>query len=117
MMPDFSADDIDCDNVLRCLFDLSELDIMVLKILGEGGEHRSKVLAEELDRDQSTVYRSLEKLVSCSLVYKEKETIRKGGYYYLYSCRPLDKVREEAKECLETWYSEMMSSIEDLEDI
>ncbi len=117
MKPDFSTSDIDCNNVLTCLFDLSTLDMDVLKILGQGGKYRSIELSDELDKDQSTVYRSLEKLVSCGLVYKEKETIRKGGYFYLYSCRPIDKVKEEAQDCLETWYSEMMSSIKELEEI
>lgn len=114
MKPDFSVSDVDCDNVLECLFDLSELDKKVLKKLNDGGEYRSSELGEKLDRDQSTVYRSLENLVSCGLVYKEKNTIRKGGYYYLYSSRPLDKIRDEAKKCLDEWYSKMSYSIEKL---
>ncbi len=114
MKPDFSVSDVDCENVLECLFDLSKLDKKVLKILNDGGEFKSKELGEELDRDQSTVYRSLENLVNCGLVYKEKHTIRNGGYYFLYSARPMDKIREEAEECLEQWYTEMKSSIEEL---
>ncbi|MFW5898473.1 MAG: helix-turn-helix domain-containing protein [Candidatus Saliniplasma sp.] len=114
MKPDFSIENVNCENVLECLFDLSKLDKRVLNILNEGGEYRSKDLAEELEKDQSTVYRSLENLVRCGLVYKEKRTIRKGGYYFLYSSRPIDKIREEAEECLEDWYSKIRSSIEDL---
>ncbi|MGM0405652.1 MAG: helix-turn-helix domain-containing protein [Thermoplasmatota archaeon] len=114
MKPDFSVSDVNCENVLECLFDLSRLDKDVLMILNEGGEFKSKELANKVDKDQSTVYRSLENLVNCGLVYKEKQTIRNGGYYFLYSARPMDKIREEAENCLEQWYSEMKSSIEEL---
>lgn len=116
-MPDFNAEDIDCDNVLKCMFNLSELDERILSVLKEGDEYRSNELAEKLERDQSTVYRSLEKLVSCGLLYKEKQTIRKGGYYYLYSARPTDKIKEEATSCLENWYSEVKGAIDQLEKI
>jgi predicted transcriptional regulator len=114
MKPDFSPEKIECDNVLECLYNLSKLDNRILNILEKGEEYRCDDLAEELDRDQSTVYRALEKLVSCGMIYKEKKSIRKGGYYFLYSARPKDKIKEEALKCLEDWYTQMKKSIEKL---
>lgn len=114
MKPDFFPDQIECDNVLECLYDLSELDIQILTILKEGEEYRCDALAEKLDKDQSTVYRALEKLLSCGLIYKEKQSIRKGGYYYLYSSRPKERIKAEALNCLEEWYHQMKKSIKEL---
>ncbi len=106
-----NQEEIDCDNVMECLYDLSALDKKILAVLSEEEELTSSEIAEKLDKDQSTAYRSLEKLFDCGLVYKEKKTIRNGGYYFHYSLRPLDKIKEEALSCVERWYEEMKDSI------
>lgn len=107
-------DDIDCDYALQCLYSLSELDKKVLDILRLGDEFRSKEIAGKLDRDQSTAYRSLEKLVWCGFVYKERHNIRKGGYYFTYSARPLDMIKKETLEYLDKWYEGMKKAIDEL---
>lgn len=115
--PTFSTEDIQCNTVLECLYSLTDMDNRVLSFLRKGGEYRAKEVAARVDRDQSTAYRSLEKLVECGLAYKEKHNIRNGGYFFLYSARPLDLVKRDALECLEQWYERMRTSIENLEDL
>ncbi len=117
MKPKFDLDEIGCDSVLGCLYDLSKVDKKVLSFLHEGGEYKAAEVAERIDRDQSTAYRSLERLVECGMVYKEKHNIRNGGYYYLYSARPVDLIKEEALECLDKWYERMKGSIQDIDDL
>ncbi len=117
MLPEFSEQEIDCDNVLECIYNLSDLDREVLSVLSEDEEYRSSEIAEKIDKDQSTAYRSLEKLLDCGLVYKEKKNIRNGGYYYLYSKRPLENIKEEAKTCVDQWYEEIMEAIQEMDDI
>lgn len=116
MKPDFDYDEINCENVMECLYGLSKLDKRILNILSEGEELRSSEIAERINKDQSTAYRSLEKLLNCGLIYKEKQTIRNGGYYFLYSRRPISKIKEEALECIENWYEEMIDAVEELEE-
>ncbi len=107
-------DKIDCDWALQCLYSLTKLDKKILEILRSGGEFRSKEISKKLDKDQSTAYRSLEKLVWCGFVYKERHNIRKGGYYFTYSVRPVNMIKEEALEYLDRWYENMKKAIEDL---
>ncbi len=114
MKPNLSLEDIGCSTVLECLYDLADIDKKVFSFLKDGGEYRAKEVAEKMERDQSTAYRSLERLVDCGMVYKEKNNIRNGGYYFLYSARPLDLIKEEALECLEKWYERMKESIEEI---
>ncbi len=115
MSPKFSVEDVDCETVLDCLYDLSKVEKKVLSILGEDEELRTRDVAEEIDKDQSTAYRALEKLVGCGIVYKEKRTIRNGGYYYVYSARPMEHVQEEAKDCLNEWYENMKDAIDNMD--
>ena len=117
MKPDFNYDEINCSNVMECLYNLSKLDKKILSILSEGEELRSSEIAERINKDQSTAYRSLEKLLNCGLIYKEKQTIRNGGYYFLYSRRPISKIKEEAFECIDSWYQDMKEAVEEIENL
>ncbi len=107
-------DDMDCQEALRCLFSLTELDGIVLETLRDGDEFRSNEMAEIIGKDQSTAYRSLEKLVKCGFAYKERHNIRNGGYYFCYSARPLEMVKEDALEYLEGCYNRFKKAIRDL---
>ncbi|MFO8110104.1 MAG: helix-turn-helix domain-containing protein [Thermoplasmata archaeon] len=112
MKPKFTQDDIGCHTVLEYLYNLPDIDKKIFTFLSKGGEYRANEVAKNVDRDQSTAYRSLERLVDCGMVYKEKHNIRNGGYYFLYSSRPMDLIKEEALECLDMWYEKMKNSIE-----
>lgn len=41
-------------------------------------------LAKETNRDKSTVFRSLQKLVALGICIKETKTMKGGGYYHTY---------------------------------
>ena len=72
------------------LYDLSPLDLEILFMLIRN-KSKSITLEEaskEVDRDRSTTFRSLQKLVSLGLCVKETKTIKEGGYYHVYS--PVD---------------------------
>src|ERR687894_2658143 len=69
------------------LYDLSPLDLEILFMLIR---NKSKPItleeaSKEVDRDRSTTFRSLQKLVSLGLCVKETKTIKEGGYYHVYS--------------------------------
>ncbi len=107
----------DSENVIECIYDLSELDKEILSLFSGGEELRSSEIAERINKDQSTAYRSLEKLSECGLIYKEKQNIRNGGYYFLYSKRPLDKIKEEARKTVDGWYDEVVEALQELEEL
>ncbi|MEF8832763.1 MAG: helix-turn-helix domain-containing protein [Candidatus Thermoplasmatota archaeon] len=117
MRADLAVKEVDPENVIECIYDLSELDKEILSLLSGDEELRSSEIAERIDKDQSTAYRSLEKLSECGLIYKEKQNIRNGGYYFLYSKRPLNKIKEEAKESVDQWHEEVVKAIQELESI
>jgi len=117
MIADLGVEEVDPENVIQCIYDLSELDKEILSLLKGDEELRSSEIAERLNKDQSTAYRSLEKLLECGLIYKEKHNIRNGGYYFLYSRRPLDKIKEEARKSVDKWYEEVIEAIKEIESL
>lgn len=117
MKGDPAVKEVDPENVIECIYDLSELDKEILSLLSGDEELRSSEIAERIDKDQSTAYRSLEKLSECGLIYKEKHNIRNGGYYFLYSRRPLDKIKEEARKSVDKWHEEVIEAIQELDGL
>ena len=102
-----SYGNINCSNVLECAFDLNKADVEVYRKLKELGKSKVEDLAQKLNKDRSTVYRSLQKLVSCEICIKETRTIEKGGYYHIYSCTDIKQIREKMRACIDEWYKHM----------
>ncbi len=70
------------------LYDLSPLDLEILFMLISKKNDEPMTLdqiTKEADRDRSTTFRSLQKLVGLGLCIKDTKTIKEGGYYHVYS--------------------------------
>ena len=66
---------LDCEDAVRCIFNLKELDITILRELKKQKNIRADELACILHKERSTVYRSLQKLTRCGLCQKKTKTI------------------------------------------
>jgi predicted transcriptional regulator len=82
------------------LYDLSppELDILFMLISREKEEPMTlDEVSKEMDRDRSTTFRSLQKLVTLGLLVKETKTIKDGGYFHVYSAVDRDTFKRETE--------------------
>jgi predicted transcriptional regulator len=81
------------------LYDLSPLDLEILFMLirNESQPITLEEASKEVDRDRSTTFRSLQKLVSLGLCVKETKTIKEGGYYHLYSAVDMQTFKAETE--------------------
>ncbi|UCC93471.1 MAG: HTH domain-containing protein [Thermoplasmata archaeon] len=94
-----------CPDLLRCMYNLSDMDMEALRLLLDEGPFKAEDLADRLGRDRSTVYRSLQKLVSCQVISKETRSLKRGGYYHVYAAVPREVLRERLEHCIEQWHS------------
>ena len=108
-------DNINCDNVIQCIYELNKLDIKVYKTLQQTGEIRADELAKKLKKDRSNVYRSLQKLTCCRLCIKEQKNIKVGGYYHIYRPSKITNIKKELEEQINNWHKKMKSTLEELE--
>jgi CRISPR locus-related DNA-binding protein len=104
-----------CKDILECIFDLNQHDIAVFNTLREKGELRVQTLAHHLNKDRSTVYRSLQKLTNCGICKKKTHHLTKGGHYHTYSCTELEYMRKQMKTCINQWYENMQETLTHLE--
>jgi predicted transcriptional regulator len=83
------------------LYDLSPLDLEILfMLIGNKNDEPITLdeVSKEVDRDRSTTFRSLQKLVSLGLCVKETKTIKEGGYYHVYSAVDMQTFRVETEK-------------------
>ena len=106
---------LDCEDAVKCIFDLKELDIVILRELKKQGNIRADELATILRKERSTIYRSLQKLNRCGICEKKTKTIKHGGYYHIYSICENIRIREIAEQCLNEWYERVKKSLLELD--
>lgn len=73
-------------------------------------------LAKQANRDKSTVFRSLQKLVSLGICVKETKTIKEGGYYHMYSAIDIKTFKMETEKKvkdLEASFHRLLRKFED----
>ena len=104
------------------LYDLSPLDLdILLLIIKKDMPLTLEELVKEVDRDKSTVFRSLQKLVSLGICVKETRTIKEGGYFHVYSAIDLKTFRmvtEQKVKELEATFHRLLRRFEDnLQDV
>lgn len=80
------------------LYDLSPLDLDLLFItIKEAKPLNLEELSNKADRDKSTIFRSVQKLVSAGICIKETRTIKEGGYYHIYSAVDMETFKAETE--------------------
>jgi predicted transcriptional regulator len=72
-------------DLFTILYDLSPLELELLFILiAKNKPIALETLAKDLDRDKTTVFRSLQKMVNLRICEKETKTLKEGGWYHVY---------------------------------
>lgn len=106
-----------CSDLMQCLFDLNELELRLYKRLLSDGPSRPQELARGVDRDRSTVYRCLERLVACGIATKDTKALEKGGYYFVYSALGKDDLRSRLEECAKRVSAGMREAISRIDEL
>jgi len=90
-----------CNDLLCAVYNLNPVDLEIFYILAGGSTASLDELSTKMKRDRSTIHRSLQKLVSNQLCYKETRTIKDGGYYHIYSAVEIPKIKMQAETRVE----------------
>ena len=100
--------DLECDSLLECLYDLNELDRDCFEVLAASTTPKTvDELADTVERERSTVYRSVQRLLKRGLVQKEQVNYDRGGYYHVYRITDPDEIADEMQTKLNDWYAQI----------
>jgi predicted transcriptional regulator len=107
-MQEMLRSDMQCDGLLECFHDLKRIDKDVFRLLNDRGEGVTvDEIAEAVDRERSTAYRSVQRLLSAGLLQKEQVNYEQGGYHHVYHNREAEAIVGDMQRTLNDWYAKM----------
>ncbi|USZ69257.1 MarR family transcriptional regulator [Halorussus salilacus] len=107
-MAEYLQRDMECEGLLECIHGLKELDRECFRVLVETSEPLTiDELADRVDRERSTAYRSIQRLLQAGFVQKEQVNYEQGGYYHVYRPTDPDEVADDMQRMLNDWYAKM----------
>jgi predicted transcriptional regulator len=115
-MSDQLQQDVACEGLLECFHGLKQLDKTCYQELVDASEPLTvDEVAAAVDRERSTAYRSVQRLLSAEVVQKEQVNYENGGYYHVY--RPTDpaEIADDMQRILNDWYVKMGQLIDEFE--
>ncbi len=116
-LSDHLRQDMQCESLLQCFHGLKPLDKRCYEILVD---NKSPVtidqISEEVDRERSTVYRSIQRLLNTGIIQKEQVNYKNGGYYHVYYPTDPEDVTDTMQRMLNDWYAKMGQLIQEFEN-
>ncbi|MFT4921376.1 helix-turn-helix domain-containing protein (plasmid) [Halobaculum sp. CBA1158] len=107
-MSEMLRQDMTCEGLLECFHGTKELDKEVFGLLVETTEPLTvDDIAEQIDRERSTAYRSVQRLMQAGFVQKEQINYDQGGYCHVYRPTDPDQIADEMQRLLNDWYAKM----------
>ncbi len=107
-MSEYLKQDMQCEGLLECIHGLKELDKEIFRVLTERSEPLTvDEIAEAVDRERSTAYRSIQRLVHSGFVQKEQVNYDQGGYYHVFRPTDPDEIADDMQRMLNDWYAKM----------
>ncbi|GAB7020802.1 helix-turn-helix domain-containing protein [Halostagnicola bangensis] len=109
--------DIACEGLLECLHGLKPLDRDCYRVMVESDDPFTiDEVADRIDRERSTAYRSIQRLLGRGLLEKEQINYDQGGYYHVYSPTDPGQVATDMRHQLNDWYAKMGQLVQEFED-
>jgi predicted transcriptional regulator len=119
-MPDSMSEqlqrDMECEGLLECFHGLKQLDRDVFEALvGTDEPLTVDEIADGVDRERSTAYRAVQRLLQAGFIQKEQINYDQGGYYHVYHPSDPEKIADDMQRLLNDWYAKMGQLIREFE--
>ncbi|WP_048075791.1 helix-turn-helix domain-containing protein [Halorubrum sp. AJ67] len=109
--------DMECEGLLECFHGHKPLDRICFEVLVESEEPLTvDEIGEATDRERSTAYRAVQRLLQSGLISKEQVNYDQGGYYHVYQPTDPEQVADEMQRMLNDWYAKMGQLIQEFEN-
>jgi len=116
-MTEYLRQDMECEGLLECVHGLKKLDRDCYRVLIDAQDALTvDDVSEHVDRERSTTYRSVQRLMQAGLVQKEQVNYDDGGYCHVYRPVAVDEVADEMRRTLNDWYAKMGQLIQEFEE-
>jgi predicted transcriptional regulator len=109
--------DMECEGLLECFHGLKELDKECFQALVQAEDPLTvDEIADRVDRERSTAYRAIQRLLQTGFIEKNQINYDQGGYYHVYSPMDPSQIADDMQRILNDWYAKMGQLIQEFED-
>ncbi|TYT61271.1 helix-turn-helix domain-containing protein [Natrialba swarupiae] len=109
--------DMECEGLLECIHGLKGLDKECFRVMVESDEPLTiDDVADGVDRERSTAYRSIQRLYESGFIQKEQINYEQGGYYHVYYPTDPAEIANDMQRMMNDWYAKMGQLIQEFED-
>lgn len=116
-LKDQLENNLECENILECLYGLKQLDKKCYKLLLNSDKPLSATeISNNVNRDNSTVHRSLNRLRENQLISRTKKSLDSRGYEYLFEANNPDNVSQDMRNLIENWNEMINDLVDEFED-
>lgn len=110
-------EDMDCEGLLECIHGLKDLDREVFEVLATSEEPLTvDEIAEAVERERSTAYRSIQRLLQAGFAQKEQINYEDGGYYHIFRPSNADAIADDMQRMLDDWHAKIGQLIEEFRE-
>ncbi len=108
--------DMECEGLFDCFHGLKELDAECFQVLVNAEKPLTvDEIAKEVDRERSTAYRAVQRLLQTGVIQKEQVNYDHGGYYHVYLPTDSVEITRNMQRMLNEWYAKMGQLIQEFE--
>ncbi len=116
-MAEMLQQDMECEGLLECVHGLKQLDKDCFRAMVESSDALTiDEIATRVDRERSTAYRSIQRLLQSGFIQKEQINYDQGGYYHVYYPTDPNQIAGEMQRTLNDWYAKMGQLIREFEE-
>ncbi|MFT4889683.1 MAG: putative transcriptional regulator [Halobacteriales archaeon] len=116
-MSEYLQQDMQCEGLLECVHGLKELDKECFQVIVQSDDPLTiDEIADRIDRERSTAYRAVQRLLQSGFIQKEQVNYDQGGYYHVYRPTDPDRVADDMQRMLNDWYAKMGQLISEFRD-
>ncbi len=103
---------IDVDDLIKCSFDIGKTEMSIMSLLMQENGMTSQEISSRLEKDITTVQKSLKVLSEKGLVVRQQENLGNGGYKFIYSAVPSDRIKSMIMKNLDNFKEKVLESVE-----
>lgn len=113
---EYLEEDMECEGLMECIYGFTELDKQIYFTLIELDEPLSiDEIADEVDRERSTAYRSIQRLMRHGFLRQEQVNQENGGYHHVYSAADPGEIADKMQRKLNDWYAQVGTLIHEFQ--
>lgn len=112
MRAQIAAGKLEATDIIKCALGIRELEVKTYFTLLDRPMQVQEI-ADKLQRNRSTIQRSLTNLISKGLATRRTKSITRGGYYYEYEAAPASEVKKMVRTALDQWHEKMVHFLEE----